>query len=251
MRNYLLNYFKIFILLVFFTVNAQTSYGIDEISDPYEKSNRWVHEFNDKIDSYFLRPVSISYSYLPNPLEKGIVNVLQNYGEPINFTNYILQGEIDSAFSSVLRLIINSSFGLFGLFDIAEKINLYENNTDFDKTLRKWGLQEGNYLVIPFVGPRSSRHLAGSIIDIAINPVNYLLKDEDNAIRISPTILFAVSSRSENMDTIDNLRETSIDYYSSLKSIYYQNRYESLNNSSDNLIIDDFFETLDEENKNE
>ena len=151
----------------------------------------------------------------------------------------------------MLRLIINSSFGLFGLFDIAEKINLNENNTDFDITLRKWGVKEGNYLVIPFIGPRSSRHFAGSIIDIAINPLNYLLKDEDNAIRISPTILYAISSRSGNMDTIDNLRETSIDYYSSLKSIYYQNRYASIGNSSDNLIIDDFFETLDEDNKNE
>lgn len=251
MRNYLLNYFKIFTLFVVFTVTVQTSYGIDEISDPYEKSNRRIHEFNDKIDIYFLRPISISYSYLPNPLEKGIVNVLQNSGEPINFTNYILQGEIGSAFSSMLRLIINSSFGLFGLFDVAEKINLYANNTDFDITLRKWGVKEGNYLVIPFIGPRSSRHFAGSIIDIAINPLNYLLKDENNAIRISPTILYAVSSRSGNMDTIDNLRETSIDYYSSLKSIYYQNRYASPGNSSDNLIIDDFFETLDEENKNE
>ena len=247
----MLNYFKIFTLFVVFTVTVQTSYGIDEISDPYEKSNRRIHEFNDKIDIYFLRPISISYSYLPNPLEKGIVNVLQNSGEPINFTNYVLQGEIGSAFSSMLRLIINSSFGLFGLFDVAEKINLYANNTDFDITLRKWGVKEGNYLVIPFIGPRSSRHFAGSIIDIAINPLNYLLKDENNAIRISPTILYAVSSRSGNMDTIDNLRETSIDYYSSLKSIYYQNRYESLGNSSDNLIIDDFFETLDEENKNE
>lgn len=247
----MLNYFKIFTLFVVFTVTVQTSYGIDEISDPYEKSNRRIHEFNDKIDIYFLRPISISYSYLPNPLEKGIVNVLQNSGEPINFTNYVLQGEIGSAFSSMLRLIINSSFGLFGLFDVAEKINLYANNTDFDITLRKWGVKEGNYLVIPFIGPRSSRHFAGSIIDIAINPLNYLLKDENNAIRISPTILYAVSSRSGNMDTIDNLRETSIDYYSSLKSIYYQNRYASPGNSSDNLIIDDFFETLDEENKNE
>ena len=92
------------------------------------------------------------------------------------------------------------------------------------KLLRKWGAEEGNYLVIPFIGPRSSRHFASSIIDLAINPLNYFLKDEDNIIRISPTALYAVSARSGNMDTIDNLRETSIDYYSSLKSIYYQNR---------------------------
>ena len=94
--------------------------------------------------------------------------------------------------------------------------NLKKNDTDFDKTLEKWGAGEGNYLVLPFIGPRSSRHLAGSIIDIGLNPFNYFLKDEDDIIRISPTMLYAVSARSGNMETIDNLRETSIDYYSCL-----------------------------------
>ena len=243
--------FKINLIFFLIVIASPASYSNSDMSDPYENSNRSIHEFNDKIDVYLLRPVSVGYSLLPNPIEVGISNILQNSGEPINFTNYILQGEIKNALSSLMRFIINSSFGLLGTIDLADQLNLKKNDTDFDKTLEKWGAGEGNYLVLPFIGPRSSRHLAGSIIDIALNPLNYFLKDEDDIIRISPTMLYAVSARSGNMETIDNLRETSIDYYSSLKSIYYQSRSSGLNESLDEQVFDDFFESLEVENKND
>ncbi len=247
----MVRFFKIFFIFFIILISSTVSYSNSGISDPYEKSNRSIHEFNDKVDFYLLRPVSVGYSLLPNPVEEGILNILQNSGEPINITNFILQGEIQNALSSLMRFIVNSSFGLLGTIDLADKLNLKENNTDFDKTLEKWGAKEGNYLVLPFIGPRSSRHFAGSIIDIALNPLNYFLKDEDSILRISPTILYAVSSRSGNMETIDNLRETSIDYYSSLQSIYYQSRSSGLNESLDEQVFDDFFESLEEEKKND
>ena len=220
--------FKINLIFFLIVIASPASYSNSDMSDPYESSNRSIHEFNDKIDIYLLRPVSVGYSLLPNPIEVGISNILQNSGEPINFTNYILQGEIKNALSSLMRFIINSSFGLLGTFDLADQLNLKRNDTDFDKTLEKWG-----------------------IIDIGLNPLNYFLKDEDDIIRISPTMLYAVSARSGNMETIDNLRETSIDYYSSLKSIYYQSRSSGLNESLDEQIFDDFFESLEVENKND
>ena len=130
-------------------------------------------------------------------------------------------------------------------------MNLEKNNTDFGFTLKSWGVKEGPYLVVPFFGPRSTRHLTGSIIDMVTNPLNYILKDEDSAIRISPSLLYAVSARSGNMETIDNLRETSIDYYSSLKSIYIQNRFSEEINEGNDDMIDDFFQSLEEENINE
>ena len=247
----MVRFFKIFFIFFIILISSTVSYSNSGISDPYEKSNRSIHEFNDKVDFYLLRPVSVGYSLLPNPVEEGILNILQNSGEPINFTNFILQGEIQNALSSLMRFIVNSSFGLLGTIDLADKLNLKENNTDFDKTLKKWGANEGSYLVLPFVGPRSSRHFAGSIIDIALNPLNYFLRDEDNIIRTSPTILYAISSRSGNMETIDNLRETSIDYYSSLQSIYYQSRSSSLNESLDEQIFDDFFQSIEGENNND
>ena len=238
----------IFILLLFTPIY---SYANSEIIDPYEKSNRIIHNFNDKIDVLILRPVSVGYSILPNPLEEGISNLLQNISEPINFTNFFFQGEIEKAFKSISRFLINSTIGLIGLIDVADKMNLEKNNTDFGFTLKSWGVKEGPYLVVPFFGPRSTRHLTGSIIDMVTNPLNYILKDEDSAIRISPSLLYAVSSRSGNMETIDNLRETSIDYYSSLKSIYIQNRFSKEINEGNDDMIDDFFQSLEEENINE
>ncbi len=247
----MIKFFKISLIFFLIVIASPASYSNTDISDPYEKSNRNIHEFNDKIDIYLLRPVSVGYSLLPNPIEDGISNILQNSGEPINFTNYILQGEIKDALSSLMRFIINSSFGLLGTIDLADKLDLKKNDTDFDKTLEKWGASEGNYLVLPFIGPRSSRHFAGSVIDIALNPLNYFLRDEDSITRVSPTILYAVSARSGNMETIDNLRETSIDYYSSLKSIYYQSRSSGLNENLDEQVFDNFFESLEEGNSND
>ena len=143
----MLKFLKINLIFFLFVIVSYSSYANSEISDPYEKSNRTVHEFNDKVDIYILRPVSVGYSLLPNPIEDGISNILQNTGEPINFTNYILQGEIKNALSSLMRFVINSTFGLFGVIDLADKINLKQNDTDFDKTLEKWGAEEGNYSV--------------------------------------------------------------------------------------------------------
>ena len=143
--------FKINLIFFLIVIASPASYSNSDMSDPYENSNRSIHEFNDKIDVYLLRPVSVGYSLLPNPIEVGISNILQNSGEPINFTNYILQGEIKNALSSLMRFIINSSFGLLGTFDLADQLNLKRNDTDFDKTLEKWGAGEGNYLVLPFI----------------------------------------------------------------------------------------------------
>ena len=241
------------IYISFLVLSTSTfSFANSELDDPYENSNRAIHNFNDKVDTFILRPVSIGYSFLPNPIEEGIANALENVGEPINFTNYIFQGNLKFAFKSLARFLINSTVGLAGLIDVADKMKLKKDDTDFGLTLKAWEANEGAYLVIPFFGPRSSRHLAGSIVDIIVNPLNYILKDEDSLVRLSPTLLYSVSARSGNMETIDNLKETSIDYYSSLKSIYHQNR---LSNDKENLkeidLVDDFFQYLEEENINE
>ena len=118
--------------------------------------------------------------------------------------------------------------------------------TDFGKTLNIWGFNEGQYLVIPFIGPRTTRHFVGTIADAVFNPVNYSLRDEDSIVRVSPSMLFLLSSRSSNDETIDNLRSTSIDYYSSLRSIYLQNRGINISGDLEN-DIDFFDEGFDDE----
>ena len=213
----------------------------------YEEMNRSIHSFNDSIDQNILRPTSKAYGLLPDFIKTGISNVISNLNEPSNFINHLFQGEINSSFSTIGRLTINSTIGLLGIFDVANKVGIEKLSTDFGKTLDIWGLDEGQYLVIPFIGPRTSRHFFGTIVDAVISPVNYGLKDEDSIISISPSILFVLSTRSSNGETIDNLRSTSIDYYSSLRSIYLQNREINISEDLEN-DINFFDEDFDDEN---
>ena len=223
-----------FLLLVLFINNSMV---IAEINHDYEKTNRTIHNFNDSIDQNFLKPTSEVYGFLPNFVETGISNAISNINEPSIILNYLSQGNISSGAYSLSRFLVNSTIGILGLFDIAGNIGLEKNNTDFGKTLETWGIGEGQFLVVPFLGPRTSRHFFGTIVDIALNPVRYALKDEDTIVSFSPSIIYALSERSRNGDTIDNLRETSIDYYSTLRSIYLQSR--EIN------IIDNFEEDQD------
>jgi phospholipid-binding lipoprotein MlaA len=210
---------------------------IAEINHDYEKTNRTIHNFNDAIDQNFLKPTSKVYGVLPDFVEIGISNAISNINEPSNIFNYLSQGDITSGVNSLSRFLVNSTIGLVGFFDVAGNIGLEKNATDFGKTLEKWGVEEGQFLVVPFLGPRTSRHLFGTIVDIGLNPIRYALKDEDTIVSFSPSIVYALSERSRNGDTIDNLRETSIDYYSTLRSIYLQSR--EIN------IVDNFEEDQD------
>tara|TARA_Y100001936_G_scaffold157102_1_gene153377 strand:- start:1538 stop:2287 length:750 start_codon:yes stop_codon:yes gene_type:complete len=247
-----MKYFYKCISFLFLVLFINNSLVIAEINHDYEKTNRTIHNFNDAIDQNFLKPTSKVYGILPNFIETGISNTISNINEPSNFLNYLSQGNIPNGAYSLSRFLVNSTIGLIGLFDVASNIGLKKNNTDFGKTLKTWGVGEGQFLVVPFLGPKTSRHFFGTIVDIALNPVRYALKDEDTIVSFSPSIVYTLSERSRNGDTIDNLRETSIDYYSTLRSIYLQSReiYIVDNFEEDQDIfesdLDDFYESKDD-----
>ncbi len=247
-----MKYFYKCISFLFLVLFINNSLVIAEINHDYEKTNRTIHNFNDAIDQNFLKPTSKVYGVLPNFIETGISNTISNINEPSNFLNYLSQGNIPNGAYSLSRFLVNSTIGLIGLFDVASNIGLKKNNTDFGKTLKIWGVGEGQFLVVPFLGPKTSRHFFGTIVDIALNPVRYALKDEDTIVSFSPSIVYTLSERSRNGDTIDNLRETSIDYYSTLRSIYLQSReiYIVDNFEEDQDIfesdLDDFYESKDD-----
>jgi len=247
-----MKYFYKYISFLFLVLFINNSLVIAEINHDYEKTNRTIHNFNDAIDQNFLKPTSNVYGILPNFVETGISNAISNINEPSNFLNYLSQANITNGAYSLSRFLVNSTIGLVGLFDVASNIGLKKNNTDFGKTLERWGIGEGQFLVIPFLGPKTSRHFFGTIVDIALNPVRYALKDEDTIVSFSPSIVYTVSERSRNGDTIDNLRETSIDYYSTLRSIYLQSREINIvdNFEEDQDIfesdLDDFYESKDD-----
>lgn len=247
-----MKYFYKYISFLFLILFISNSLVIAEINHDYEKTNRTIHNFNDAIDQNLLKPTSKVYGILPNFVETGISNAISNINEPSNILNYLSQGNIPSGAYSLSRFFVNSTIGLFGLFDVASNIGLEKNATDFGKTLETWGIGEGQFLVVPFLGPRTSRHFFGTIVDVALNPVRYALKDEDTIVSFSPSIVYALSERSRNGDTIDNLRETSIDYYSTLRSIYLQSREINIGDNFDedqdifDSDLDEFYESEDD-----
>ena len=141
---------------IFLAGCAQIPEGAGENpADPWEKMNRQTSAFNDAVDQYFMEPIARGYRKVtPEPVREGISNVFSNLGEPRNFINNALQGKGRSALASLYRLIINTVFGLGGIFDVAGSVaGVAEENTGFGTTLGVWGVPQGPYLVLPSWGP--------------------------------------------------------------------------------------------------
>ena len=144
--------------------------------DPWEGCNRRVFAFNDVLDRYALKPVARGYKAVtPEPVQTGVGNFFSNLGEVRTVLNSLLQGKFQRSGETTARLLFNSIFGLAGIFDVAEKMGLPQQDEDFGQTLGVWGVPAGPYLVIPFLGPSSLRDGTGRVADWVIEDyVNYM-----------------------------------------------------------------------------
>ncbi|HUB84628.1 MAG TPA: VacJ family lipoprotein [Rhizomicrobium sp.] len=200
-------------------------------NDPYESTNRKVFEFDNKFDQALLLPTAKAYvAVVPEPARDGIHNFLLNLDIPITFANDILQGDLTNAGQSFTRFAMNSTFGIGGLFDVASGAGIPPHEEDFGITLGKWGVGEGPYLVLPFLGPDPPRDATGQVVDIFLDPTTYIhLRDHFwySAARNGMEIL---DLRSRNIGTLEGLERESIDYYASVRSLYRQRRNNAINN---------------------
>ncbi len=148
--------------------------------DPWEGFNRKVFVFNDTIDRFFLKPVARTYRFVtPNPLETGVSNFFDNVGEVPNMLNNALQWKWRKAGNSTGRLVINTTVGIGGLFDVARYAGLAKQDPEsFGQTLSVWGVNSGPYLVLPFLGPSTLTDTAGLPVDWYSNPIAYMHDDE-------------------------------------------------------------------------
>ena len=138
----------------------ETSKIVDEVYDPIEPFNRAIFSFNNAADKIILEPVSKGYKKLPSPLQTGISNFLSNLRMPLVVVNQLLQGQGKNASESTGRFLVNSTIGVFGLIDVADKIGLEEKQEDFGQTLATWGVGDGFYIVLPLFGPSNVRDTA-------------------------------------------------------------------------------------------
>ena len=206
----------------------------DEIFDPLEPVNRAIFSFNNFADKIILEPAAKGYKKLPSPIQSGIGNFLNNLKLPLVVVNQLLQGQGKNAAESSGRFIVNSTAGLFGLIDVAEKIGLEQTQEDFGQTLATWGVGDGFYIVLPIFGPSNVRDTAGMILTYTTDPINaYAVREGEAWILPLRTATNAIDQRSKIIDEVNALRNNSIDYYAAVRSSYYQNRKAAVLNLDD------------------
>ena len=148
--------------------------------DPFEDYNRVVYNFNIGFNDIIGEPIANAYNSLPSPITTGVSNFFNNLKEPLNIINLAFQGKVEESLGSFMRFTMNSTFGLLGLLDIATEAGLERNEEDLGQTLYVWGLwTESSFIMIPFVGPYTTRELVGSTLDSTYNPVYPYLIDTD------------------------------------------------------------------------
>lgn len=204
------------------------------ISDPLEDTNRAVFEFNQAVDDSIIHPVVKGYRFVvPDEARNSLGNFLRNLKSPVIFANEVLQGDLEGARTVLLRAVINTFAGFGGLFDFAGKHGLPHEGEDFGQTLATWGLDHGPYLVVPILGPSTARDSVGYIVDGYADPLRwYLFNIDKPGIFYTKTGLEYLNLRDELMDLLEDLRNSSIDYYASTRSIYYQRREALVNDEN-------------------
>ena len=198
---------------------AKASAQYQDVRDPLESLNRPLWDFNyDILDHYLLRPVTVGYiTVVPKPARKGLVNAVNNLGEPASFVNAGLQAKPSNAAISAGRFLVNSTLGVFGLFDVASKIGLTEQQEDFNQTLAVWGVGHGAYLMLPALGPSTVRGTAGGVVDNLYFPLGLL----NTPLTLTRAAISALDAR-EQLMSLESVLDESLDPYAFVKESYFQ-----------------------------
>ena len=218
-------------------------YNNEVVSDPLEPVNRAIFTFNDVLDTILIRPLAIAYHFVfPEPVREGVHNALGNLKAPIVLANELLQGDFEGADVVTRRFVFNTTLGLGGLIDVAEMHGLPANDPeDFGQTLASWGVGSGPYLVLPVLGPSNMRDVVGDVVDGIADPWNAYARSHDgDEFMIGRSVLTALDKRSRNLKTYDDLKESSVDLYATMRSIYDQRREILISDGGGEFDIPDY-----------
>ena len=207
--------------------------------DCFESLNRATFALNQGLDKVIFKPVAKGYRALPTPVRVGTSNALNNISSLVTIPNNILQGDLKKAGVNTGRFVINTTVGIVGIFDVAQKIGFPEyEKEDYGQTLGVMGVGAGCYLVLPVLGPSTVRDTAGSFINVlggdpwynaSVNGNNEYLSD---TAYLTTRVLAGIDFRAKNIDSFENLEKNSMDFYASVRSLYLQDRQQKIINSS-------------------
>lgn len=215
--------------------------------DPFESFNRSMYAFNETLDEYAMKPIAEGYQAItPDAVDTGITNFFSNLNDVLVLINDLLQLKIDQAMATSARIVFNSTFGLFGIMDVATDFGLAKHEEDFGQTLGYWGVESGPYLVLPFFGPSSVRDGIGFTVDsFAEHDLVY-----DDMSTKDATGLIAVKYidiRADLLKAKDIVDETALDPYAFIRDAWVQRRQNKVYDGNppedeDDLFEDDLFE---------
>ncbi|HTR09672.1 MAG TPA: VacJ family lipoprotein [Paraburkholderia sp.] len=199
--------------------------------DPFEPANRAIFTFNDKLDTYFAQPIAKGYQKVtPQPLRQAITNFFSNIGDVGNLANNLLQLKITDATEDLMRIAMNTVFGLGGLIDFATPAGLPKHHQDFGLTMGHYGVPAGPYLVLPLFGPSSVRDGIGMGADVYLGVIHYM----EPAVRNPMYIAQFISARSDLLGATDLLKQAALDPYSFVRDAYRQQREALIRGSQGN-----------------
>ena len=205
----------------------------------FEKTSRAIFKFNMVIDDIILEPLAKGYNKLPSPVKTGASNFTSNISTLLSIPNNLLQGNVKQLGHSVGSFAVNTTVGILGFLNPAEKMGLKPHKEDVGQTLGSYGIGTGCYFVLPILGPTTARDSVGLIADTFIDPFAHVTLREKELLGSSGNTFdyysvkatSAVDFRADNETNFESLEKNSIDLYSSFKSIYLQDRENKIRNS--------------------
>ena len=235
-------YSKKLITVLYLSVFLCLTTVVKATDECFEGVSRAVFKFNMVFDDVILEPIAKGYSKLPNPVKIGTSNFTSNIAILLSIPNNLLQGNFKQLGHATGSFIVNTSVGILGFLNPAEKIGLKPHKEDVGQTLGSYGIGPGCYFVLPILGPTSVRDSFGLVADSFVDPFAHITLREKELLSISGNELdyfsvkgvAAVDFRSDNITNFNSLEKNSIDLYSSLKSVYLQDRERKIKNSNSN-----------------
>ena len=237
-------FLSVTVISLIITTNAKST------EECFEGLSRAVFKFNMTVDDIVLEPVAKGYNKLPSPIRTGASNFTSNIGTLLSIPNNVLQGNFKQLGHSVGSFIVNTTVGILGFLNPAEKIGLKPHKEDVGQTLGSYGIGPGCYFVLPILGPTTARDSIGLLADTFVDPFAHVTIRENEIFGSSGNSLDyysvkgtgAIDFRADNDRNFESLEKNSLDLYSSLKSIYLQDRENKIENS---LEDKDEWENLD------
>ena len=228
---------KFFIAIL--SISTLVAFNAKSTEECFEGTSRAIFKFNMALDDVVLEPLAKGYNKLPSAIKSGTSNFTSNIGTLLSIPNNILQGNFKQLGHSVGSFAVNSTVGILGFLNPAEKIGLKPNKEDVGQTLGSYGIGPGCYFVLPILGPTTARDAFGLLADTFVDPFAHVTIREKEIFNSSGSALdyysvkgtTAIDFRADNDKNFESLKKNSIDLYSSLKSIYLQDRANKIKNS--------------------